>query len=276
MTTNVEAAADDLVTLPRRVWAKHRDGGQGSSKLTLLAYDALYDAGRPLTLEELTEAVMPHVSELLEGYLLAWFYRQRNQTSRSARAASVQSLSTDSDCTGVNDDIGPPSEIQVRPVAKKILVERWLKVNFTKRMYEGTTLCKVDGDRFAPGPKPPRILTVEGELLDYTPAERARQAHLLQTSGQTHAILMELNRILKELDTRGLSAEDRFVPVSWLARRFAERLKPVKGTTHSFTDTTCRGLFQHVVKHARYPEVKRAALERLLAWAFEQGSPEEK
>jgi len=167
----------------RRHWQR-RTADQGASEMTLAAHAALYDAGRPLTLDELTAALLPTLEWPLPFYVEAWWLRTTAQKRRSVAKAR----------TGVAPDVALTGD---KPDLATAL-RRWLGTVFARRAAEGRTLVR-DGDRFRPGPTAPRALTTDGTaLVSFTPEMRHHLEAERRASTRHHLAIMELRRAVQQ------------------------------------------------------------------------------
>jgi hypothetical protein len=166
----------------RRIWQR-ANPGLGSSQLTLLAMAVLYDAGEPLTREAIAERLLPRLDVYQLGYLEAWAMRRRDVQRRTTarRRGSVIVLEQPSTIT---------------PVAVDEAVPLWLTYSFLVRARTGHTLERLPDGRFQPGRTAPRVLTLDGRRIAFTP-EAHDLAHAEADAGRLHLVGVAFDRLVK-------------------------------------------------------------------------------
>src|SRR5262245_57996053 len=138
----------------RRIWKRGR--GPASSNLALKAMAVLYDAQRPLTRDELADQLLKRLDAYERDYLEAWALRRLEQQARwdAKRHGKGSSF--------IN---------RLKKLETIKTVQRWITEVFAGRIHGGTLVRDPDG-RFHPGADVPRIQTMDGKLMRYTPNTR--------------------------------------------------------------------------------------------------------
>ena len=239
----------DVGSSDRRIW-KHRDGSQGSLLLSLKAFGVLYDAGRPLTLEEFAQELRRRLVPTEIGYLEAWQLRRR-QYSHKANARRR-----------TNGDIQHPVNSCMSSSIDEAL-PCWLRTVFRQRR-KGRTLIQDAEGRYAPGPAPPRIQTIDGELRAYTPTVRHELEQADRNAGRTHLALLEWKKALAAPEFATLEARAELL--MFLARTL------FVGANHKalLDQRHLRKHFGHLLQLADTLPIKRAILERVVLDLFKE------
>jgi hypothetical protein len=169
----------------RRLWKRH-DGGHGSTQLALKAMGVLYDAGAPLTRDELEARLLPLLDPYQRSYLEAWHLRRkaliRNALRKHKRRPEIVERARSTISTGI-----------------QAAVHGWVGEVFLRRVY-GQSLVRDPDGRYRPGPKAPRVLTIDGRLVAYTPEARQELTTKEHEDGRTHLALLEWTRLTKKFD----------------------------------------------------------------------------
>jgi len=222
--------------------------------ITLKAFGVLYDAGHPLSLSEIVEPLIARLDAVEMAYCEAWCLRRRDLELKAKPHKDVHSV---------------PKSTEWTPPQGRDAVRRWLMTNFLKRAYptQGQSLVRTADKRYTPGPKPPRLLTADGALIPFTPEARIAHEEAEQTGGRTHALLMEWDRCVSQLND--VSGDARLLVVMFLARRFAGILKTAgKAPPVALNEKRLAVLFDHLLAKADAPAVRRAILGRTLDWVY--------
>jgi hypothetical protein len=224
----------------RRIW-KHRDGSQGSSLLSLKAYGVLYDAGRPLTRQELADQMHQRLVATEIWYLQAWDARrtrQQKEVISRRRKGDVFSLRPESENT------------------PRQALSNWLLQIFDRRRY-GQTLIRDAEGRYAPGPSAPRIQTMDGQLIAYTAPVRHALNQADRDAGRAHLALLEWGKCITAPEFATLEARAQLL--IFLARRLLIGTNKKK----SLNEHNLIKRFWDVLQLADSPAVKRMILERV-------------
>ena len=222
----------------RRVWTR-RTGDQGSLSISLKAFEALYEAARPLSRPELAAALAERLDSSERAYLEAWALhcRARMAASKARRQHKAPAGSLE-------------NRFSSEP-AKSSAVALWLGIIFDNRRTGSTLIRDADG-RYRPGPKPPRMATGDGRLIAFTPEARAADEAAGRAAAQENAQIMEWRRVSGALD--GLPSHERLTVLVFLARRFAGFAKTNNPRNKpSMTDTQLRSRFNHILRSAHDP-----------------------
>ena len=244
--TQVEETGDRPVSPDpeRRIW-KRRNAAHGSTFLSLKAFAVLYDVGRGLTRQELADELRQRLVPTEIAYLQAWHLRRLRQVSQCIarhRKPSVIAVSHESAIT--------------TSIERALLV--WLSLVFCKRVNQGHTLVRDADGRYMPGPRSPRIQTLDGQLIPYTPAVRHELEQADRAAGRAHLALLEWKKALAAPDM--VTVDARAQVLIYLARRL------FIGTNRKLFPLDERQLssrFLDLLHLADTPTVKRAVFERV-------------
>lgn len=180
----------------RRIWQR-ANPSQGSSRLALLAMSVLYDAGEPLTREAIAERLISKLDPYQRGYLEAWYQRRQD----IMRSANIKRRGAPD-----NSNNGPlelPTMDQIVP--------QWLRQVFLKRISQGSTLERLPDGRYQPGKTAPRILTMDGRRLAFTPEARHEVERDEMEAGRRHLVNVELDRLVRDFGIHTRAARTQFL-----------------------------------------------------------------
>jgi hypothetical protein len=236
----VPEEAESSVSSDRRIW-KRRNGSQGSLRTSLTVYEVLYDAGEPLTLDEIAGRLLPRLDAYAVGYLEAWHLRNQRQQQESDKRTHPRK--------NVSGELPQNSSPETSP---SLAVRAWLLRVFCRRI-QGSTLQKDAQGRYAPGPTAPRALTIAGDLVPYTPDARRELAQVEHDQGRTHLALLEWTHVLKRLQVETPEARAQLLMV--LIRRF------YLGKKRVLDERLASPALDAVLRLADTPAVQRAVLE---------------
>lgn len=238
--------ADPPASSSRRVWKRH-GGSQGSSQLALAAMGVLYDAGEPLTRDQLAERLLPRLDAWARDYLEAWHLRRLEQKEKWRRKAGA-----------VRDS--KPAVMESRTVQSA--VRDWLTEIFARRSYTTQTLIRLPDGRYTPGPKAPLMKTIDGDLVRYTPETRRELADADQQKARMHLVRLEFTRAAAALSNHSPAARAHAL---WFLLR---RLYAI-GSKAVLHERELRREFEHLLRVADTRETQEAvirlAVEHLLA-----------
>ena len=235
----VEAASSD-----RRIWKRRNGSADGTSSLVLRVYDVLYDAGEPLTRDQIVDRLVPRLDPYMVGYLEAWYSRQRILLAAKKHRHPQTSASEGADI--------------------RVVTRRWLSQVFDQRLQRkgsktaGSLIRDADG-RYAPGPVAPWTVTLDGKRLPYTPDVRQLLHAEDQLAGRSHLAKLEWSRLLADPAYAGIEARAHLVV--FLLRHLL--------TTLPLDERKLRARCAYLLKLTDTPATKRlifeAALKDLLA-----------
>lgn len=230
----------------RRVW-KRWNPAQGSSALSLKAMAVLYDAGQPLSRDELADRLLPQLDPYALDYLAAWYQRRLVQQSRAN--ATYRGIESETSLSGKRDVSDSP--------APRVALRRWISEIFARRVYGGTLIRDSDR-RLRPGPRAPRAQTIEGALVPFTPEKRQELEQADHDRSHEHLALLAWSRGRTSLDLSTVEARAHLL--IFLARRLligADKKLP-------FDERRLIALFDDVIRLADTPAVKQALMQRAL------------
>ena len=248
--TALEDTDRPSVSSYRRIWKK-RTGSEGSSQIVLAVYGILYDAGQPLTRDDIADRLIARLDPYQRAYLETWYLRvcerQEIQKQRK-RPLGIR----------VNESTRMSTPLDVPDIRRA--VRHWLSKTLSDRLRTTQSLIRDADGRYRPGAKPPRILTIDGRLLAFTPAMRQELEQTDHDAGRGYLALLEWSKLIA--DPAFQTAEAR-VQLLWLVGR---RLVIGEKKTGAPLDE------RHVGPRLKYllglpdtPGVKRVLLERILA-----------
>jgi len=212
----------------------------------------LYDAGMPLTGDELATSLLVRLEPSERNYLEAWDLRrlelkqERMRKHRGTAVTVVKSITT------------------VTTRALPAIVRLWVMDVFVKRVRQGQTLIQDADGRYRPGPKAPRVLTMDGHLVDFTPETRRELEQAEHDEGRAHLALVEWARVTAALDLRTIEAQTQVLIL--LARRLL--IGPQK---MPFDERKVGPQFNDLERLADTPAVKRVVLQRALDALWSEG-----
>lgn len=231
-TDNGHDAEESTSASYRRIW-KRRDGSQGSSQLALNAMAVLYDAGQPLSRNELASRLLPRLDAYARAYLEAWYGRRRDQIARAQKR--------------------PINIVIDKTMLTEVALRTWLTNSFFVRAKGGTLIRDPDG-RYRPGPRAPIAVTMDGDRKAFTPTVRHELEQADHDRSRAHAAVMELTRVLGKLD---LAPErNRVQIITYLLRRFYVG-------TNSFDERRLNAEFKHLLQIADTADVMKAVLRHV-------------
>lgn len=183
-----EEALDDPTAVPvrvARIWKRHRPASEGSLATSLKAMDVLYDAGEPLTREELERRLIPRLDPYERAYLEAWYRRERQaqQDYHAKRANKPTPPIFEPDNTGSN----------IEPA-----VHRWITRVFLARL-TGRTLERTADGKLQPGVGTPVVLRMDGRRVPYTCETRQDLAQEDRALHQQYLADLELSELFQRL-----------------------------------------------------------------------------
>jgi hypothetical protein len=220
----------------RRVW-KRANPWQGSSRLALLTMAVLYDVGEPLTRDAIAERLIPRLDPYQRGYLEAWYQHHRGW-QRKKEVLDGQRTSLD------------------RPFER--IVRVWLTQVFCQRT-KGGTLERLPDGRYQPGRTAPRVMTLDGHSLAYTPEARHELERTEAEQGRQHLIGVELAGIVKEYAISTPAACSQFLHL--LIRHLYLHVPKGEGSD-PIDERKLQGRLQHLLKLADTPSTKRHVLQQ--------------
>jgi hypothetical protein len=202
-----DAAPEDEDSFPassRRVWKRHVGGG--ASMLTLKTMGVLYDAGVPLTRDEMMQQLIPLLDPYERGYLEEWYARLKvaNRRQDHRRGKSHSSVAN------------APATLEDLPR----IVVTWLTRVFLIRAspMKGNSLRRDADGRYRPGPTPPNLLTLDGQHIRYTLDVHRGYAARERDKGRAHLAQLEWKHLQDALE---LTTPGRRVQLlCYLIRRF--------------------------------------------------------
>lgn len=240
----VEASSSD-----RRVW-KRADPSKGSSLLTLKVFGILYDAGEPLTREQIAERLIPQLSATTTGYLKAWYVRRlEQQVQWQAKSRGDVSL--------VERSTRLTPEWTITDAIKRWVLEVFAQRLQKKKGSLGRTLVRDADGRYSPGPSAPRIMTLDGQLLSYTPAVRRELEHADRERGRTHLALVEWDQLLKRPEFATAAARAHLV--MFLMRRLL-----LEDGKWPLDERKVQGQFGHLLQLADTPAIRRDVIQQAI------------
>jgi hypothetical protein len=230
----------------RRIWQR-ANPWQGSSRLALLAMTVLYDAGEPLTRDEIADRLIPRLDAYQRGYLEAWYQRLTNNHRIDVAKHEGRSLIVNS------------TPLTISPIPLERIVRRWLVTIFCPRATKGTTLERLPDGRYQPGKTAPRVVTLDGKKLAYTPEERYKLEQAEADAGRLHLVDVEFARVIKALAIA--TPEARFQFLSLLIREVGlhvpkrqkqpiDERKATPQLAHLFTLADRATIKRHVIQRA--------------------------
>jgi len=251
---DMEGTAAEAVPSMRRIWQRPKKG-QGANSITLKAFGVLYDAGQPLTVEDLRDQLLPRLSGPEASYLVAWCIRRQasehlsNQRRRAGGAIVDKPSSTMA-----------PLDSPDRAFA----LARWLKTVFTPRTApsKGASLIRDPDGRLRPGARAPLALEADGITeVRYTPEARQRLDAEAHDLSRAHALAMEWDHVSAGLELKTFEARLRVL--AFLCRRFAG---PETPESEPVDERRLAPRFDHLLRHADTAGVKWTLLHRALEW----------
>lgn len=225
----------------RRIWQR-ANPWQGSSRLALLAMAVLYDAGEPLTRDQLADQLIPRLDAYQRGYLEAWYQRKQQVQSRSNSKRRDKSLE---------------AQRELPEVPLDRIVRTWLTQSFVKRATYGTTLERLPDGRYQPGKTAPRVVTLDGKKLAYTPEARRELEQAEADAGRLHLVDVEFARAVKELAVTTPEARVQFLYL--LIRQLLQVPKDVK---QPIDERKVKGRLAHLFTLADRATIKRHVIQR--------------
>lgn len=242
-TTDDETNETEAVPAFGRVWQK-RNPHQGSSPLSLKAMAVLYDAGQPLSRDELADRLLPQLDAYACSYLEAWWLRKTAQ----GRAKILRHRHR------------PVTVAEVQPtVTSQRALRAWLSAVFAQRVRHSHTLLRDPDGRFRPGPIPPQVQTLDGRIMDFTPEARHALEQADHDQGRTYRALLEWKQVTATLDLTTVAARSQLL--MYLAQRFGVGSNPSK---LPLDGRRLVALFDHLLTLADTPAVQRAVLQHAL------------
>lgn len=235
--------AEESASSSRRIW-KRRDGSQGSSQLALAAMAVLYDAGQPLTRDQIVERLWPRLDDYARAYLQAWYARYRDQQNRNQRRARGT----------VNVKFQ-----NITLTAGIVSLRRWVNQVFAPRAKTGHTLIQHPDGRYEPGPRAPFLTTMEGARVRYTPEVRRDVEQADQQNGRLHLIQLEVKRAVATLPDQSPVARAQ-------AFRFLVRQLYGGASKGPLNAWDLRRAFDHLLQVADTRETQDAAIRQVTEW----------
>ena len=224
----------------RRVWKLWQPTRQGASGLVLKTIGILYDAGKPLTRDELADQLVARLEPTERGYLEAWYLRFTEQVKRSWAK------------THPNSKSALPNSSRPIPSITSI-ARRWISQRIVK-----THIIRDPDGRYRPGPTPPLAQTMDGRLLRFTPEERQRLAQADHDSGRTHLASIEWRDLQRRL---AITTPEALAQVaSFLLRRY---WLPERGK-RPFDERQLQGECQRLLQLADTDAIRRAVVQMVI------------
>lgn len=247
-----EAVSAAAASSDRRIWKRRNGSADGTSQLVLRVYDVLYDAGEPLTRDQIVERLVPRLDPYMVGYLEAWYLRHK-----ALARTYVQR--------------GRGGDVSLRTTTRKltspdlpVIVHRWMGQVFDQRLQRkgsktGGSLVRDTAGRYAPGPVAPWTVTLDGKRLPYTPDVRQLLQAEDQLAGRAHLAKLEWSRLMADPAYADLAARAHLVV--FLLRHLL--------TTLPLDERQLRARCAYLLKLTDTPTIKRlifeAAVKDLLA-----------
>ena len=225
----------------RRVWKQWQPSRQGSSGLSLKTIGILYEAGEPLTRDELAARLAAQLEPTERGYLEAWYLRLCEQQLRS--------VYRNRDSNRVRRSRGT----KVIPPIQRI-TQRWISAVFRK----AHSVIRDSDGRYRPGPVVPLAQTMDGQLVPFTPEARQQLTQADHDNGRTHLASIEWRDLQKRLV---LTTPEALAQVaSFLLRRY---WLPERGK-RPFDERQLQGECQRLLQLADTDAIRRAVVQMVI------------
>lgn len=246
-TTHDDDPDPKLSTFGRRVWPGVSRLGPASSNLALAAMAILYDAGSPLTRDELAERLIASLHPAQVGYLKSWYLRT---TALKAKSYARRKSSEGTKVIVPSD--GDPNPIRC--------ARYWIGQIFVSKQTQ--RIERLPDGRIQPGPKAPKMLTVDGRRVAYTPEAR-KQLEQDQADGtRLHVASIDMIAMRKVATTPDACAQLLTMILRRRAGRDTNSKKP-------FNEHALLATVDHFLSVLNTPSLQRRALEPLIAAIFD-------
>ena len=253
----------------RRRWKNRQPATEGTSLLVLKVFGVLYDAGRPLTREEILDRFNAQLDSYGRAYIEAWYGRLLAQQKRSRtkhrqselRQPSRNSLTYTTSHMADSEQGEAPYDL---PVGSIRPVQRWLTQIFfnKKRRTRESLVCDREG-RYSPGPKPPRFVNpVDGRILPFTSSTRQELEQTDHDAGRGYLAVLEWSKLIAHPEFQ--TAETRAQLLMLVVRRLLIGENKQK-TRMPLDERVIAPRLAYLLRVPDTPGSKRALLERILA-----------
>ncbi len=229
----LEASSSD-----RRIWKRRLARTEGTSDLVLRVYDVLYDAGEPLTREQIAERLHPRLSATAIGYLKAWHARLLTQHAEHRRQR------------GINVLVGNST----RTFDISVILQIWLGKVFDQRRTKTRSLLRDAEGRYSPGPVAPWMVTLDNQRLQYTPEVRTLLELQQQHAGRGHLAKVAWSKLIADPAYTDIHARAQLV--MFLVKQLVN-----KGQPEPLKERQLRARCAYLLKVADTPAIQRTILE---------------
>jgi hypothetical protein len=233
-----------------RIWRTKRPPFEGSLATSLKAMDVLYDAGEPLTREELESRLIPRLDPYERGYLQDWHIRQQEyhrayhlrhrKSLRKSPTRSVQEGELQLSCT-------------------ERAVHAWVTTVFLTRARVGRTLERMADGKLRPGPGTPRMARADGRLVPYTSETRHQLAEEDRIAHRQYLADVEWVELFKTLPVAGVAARAQVLTL--LMRRLFFGVKTGGDPKPPFDERGLTHKLNRLISLADTPAVQKAVLQ---------------
>lgn len=230
-----------------RIWKK-RAPNEGSLGTSLKAMDVLYDAGEPLTREELEIRLMARLDPYERSYLEAWYVHRQEQMHRARKSHSSE----------------------LKTVSSEHALHGWMTSVFLKRLQSKTVLRTADG-RLQPGPGAPRIARADGRVLPYTRESREVFAQEDRDKQRQYLAGLEWAELLSQLPVRDPAARAQLLAL--LLRRLIIGIRKGRHDKWPLDERLVSPKLNRLVSLANTPAIQQAILQRALDVLWQDTEP---
>ena len=258
-----DEASDDPTPVPMRVariWKKNRPPNEGSLSISLKAMDVLYDAGEPLSREEIATRLVASLDPYEQAYLKAWDRHDR----QSQRDRQLRRTNKPTPNVFDPDDLGSNIEQSTH---------RWITRVFLARLRSrGHTLERLADGRLRPGSGSPVVLQMDGSLARYTAETRHALAQEEQAKHRHYLVNLELSELFQRLPLSDQVARAQLLYL--LVRRLLIGFK-TDGQKFPLDERIVSPQLNRLVNLAETADLQKAILQRALdaIWTAPETKP---
>ena len=239
---------DESVSSDRRIW-KRRDGSQGTSQIVLTVFRILYDAGQPLTRDEIADRFLQQIDPYQRGYLEAWYLRLRGQQHNWNLKYRPTERRAKNNARLSHKDIPDVARV----------VRRWLSKMLGDRVNHTRSLIRDADGRYRLGPVAPSVQTNEGEKVSYTPAMRVELEETDHEASRGYLALLEWSKLCAKPEFQ--TAEARVQLLMLVARRL---IIGENKSTMPLDERIVAPRLKYLLQLPDTPGTKRVLLQRIL------------
>jgi hypothetical protein len=240
-----EASDDPTPVGPMRVarlWKRRNPRTDGSINTSLKAMDVLYDAGEPITRDELEARLFPRLDPYEAAYIKDWWLHQKEveqsrykRTTHSKERNALRSVEL--------------------PSLQRAL-HTWITQVFLKRVKPGKTVTQTADGRLMPGSNAPFVARADGQVLRYTPETRKQFADEDREAHRKYLTDLEWAELMKTLPVADVAARAQLLML--LVRRLLIRTK------FPLDERSISPKLNRLVSLADTPAVQKTVLQRAL------------